>query len=86
MSNNTGFTPISIDEFVRLSVEDDPAADADSLRAELEEALEARKNGARCECGKPIWVIGSAFAGPICYSCLTGNEAPANDYEIDQAL
>ncbi len=26
----------------------------------------------KCNCGNPIWVIGSAITGNACFSCITG--------------
>ena len=39
-----------------------------------------------CECGEPIWVIGSAVAGHACFTCITGEATPSGDYEIDEVL
>jgi hypothetical protein len=41
--------------------------------------------GARCHCGEPIWVIGSAEAGHACFTCITGEADPSEDYEIAEA-
>jgi len=52
----------------------------------LEDTLRAYKQGARCDCGNPIWVIGSAFSGfDGCFTCITGEACPEDDYEIDEA-
>lgn len=41
--------------------------------------------GARCDCGEPIWVIGSAETGHMCFTCITGEADPSEDYEIAEA-
>ena len=42
--------------------------------------------GARCHCGAPIWVVGSASAGHGCFTCITGEAVPSEDYEMDEVL
>lgn len=51
----------------------------------LMSALEAYRTGTKCECGNPIWVIGSAWAGNKCFTCITGKTPSSDDYEIDEA-
>ena len=86
MTNN-GFVPISFDAYVDLHMRSNPK---DMTRAEvisaLRSALTAHKNGATCDCGNPIWVIGSAFAGNACFTCITGEAYSDGDYEIDEAI
>ncbi len=81
-----GFSPISIKDYIKLHLE----ANADSSREEIEmglkEALQDFKAGVVCDCGNPIWVIGSAIAGNACFTCITGEAYPDHDYEIDEAL
>lgn len=50
--------------------------------ARLRNALEAYLAGTRCDCGEPIWVIGSAEAGLMCFTCITGSTDCSEDYEI----
>jgi hypothetical protein len=82
-----GFTSISFDAYVDLHMKSNPK---DMARAEvvsaLRSAMTADKNGATCDCGNPIWVIGSAFAGNACFTCITGEAYPDGDYEIDEAI
>jgi hypothetical protein len=48
--------------------------------------LTITKKGAKCiNCENPIWVIGSAFSEKMCFSCITGEAIPEDDYEIDEA-
>jgi hypothetical protein len=52
----------------------------------LRSALASARAGARCECGGPIWVIGSAEVGLSCFTCITGEADPSDDYEIAEAM
>ena len=80
-----GFVPIRLEDYVRLHLESNPGGDGADLRARLRLALRAYAAGRRCQCGEPIWVIGSAEAGLACFTCITGEAAPSDDYEIDEA-
>ena len=80
-----GFTPISIKEYVRLHLKHNREQDPGQLTAALEDALSAYKHGVKCACGNPIWVIGSAISGYACFTCITGEAYPDDDYEIDEA-
>jgi len=77
--------PIQFGEYVRLHLESNPGAKAADVTARLHFALEAFKAGRRCHCGAPIWVIGSAEAGLMCFTCITGESDPSGDYEIAEA-
>ncbi len=83
----SGFTPISLGEYVKLHLKSNPGASREEIVERLTEALETYKGGARCtHCGNPIWVIGSAFSGfDGCFTCITGEADPEDDYEIDEA-
>jgi hypothetical protein len=82
----TGFVPISLEEYVALHLESNPDTSREEITTALREALEAYKRGAKCiVCGNPIWVIGSAFTGNMCFTCITGEAMPEDDYEIDEA-
>ncbi len=81
-----GFVPISIEEYVELHLKNNPDANREEITRALKDALEAYQRGAKCiNCGNPIWVIGSAFAGNMCFTCITGEAIPEDDYEIDEA-
>ena len=67
------FIPISIDKYV-------------SLRKRLNAALTSFKKGIKCSCGNDIWIIGSASTGNNCYTCITGDSNPSDDFEIDIAI
>ena len=76
------FVPIEIDVYVDLHLRNNPGTDRRETVARLEEALAARLAGATCDCGEPIWVIGSAIAHYACFTCITGEAVPEEDYEI----
>ena len=79
----TKFKPIKIEEYVKLHLNSNPGTNRDDLLQRLEFAAASAKNGVRCACGNPIWIIGSAEAGLSCFTCITGEPHPDNDYEID---
>ncbi|MFA5815616.1 MAG: hypothetical protein WC865_08350 [Bacteroidales bacterium] len=81
-----GFVPISIDKYVKLQLKSNPSENTKDLKEQLNSALEAYKKGIKCHCGNDIWVIGSASVGNMCFTCITGEGYPTDDYEIDQAL
>ncbi len=80
-----GFVPIELSKYVRLHVRNNRGAVADKVMARLQSALDAYKAGRRCACGAPIWVIGSAEAGYACFTCITSEADPSEDYEIAEA-
>ena len=55
------------------------------VKSVLLDALSAYRRGERCECGDAIWVIGSAFTGYSCFTCITGEATPDQDYELEEA-
>jgi hypothetical protein len=81
-----GFVPISFDRYVSLHVKSNPTVDKTEYALRLRRAVDARKAGARCACGAPIWAIGSAEVGDACFACITGEAWPEDDYEIDEVL
>ena len=79
------FTPISLDDYIARHLAANPGDDRAELIANLTTALAAFKAGATCSCGEPIWVIGSAFAGLACFTCISGEADPSQDFEIAEA-
>lgn len=80
------FVPITIDDYVRLHLKSNRGTDRADLVARLKETLEEYKAGTGCSvCGSPIWVIGSAEVGHMCFTCITGEADPSEDYEIAEA-
>ena len=78
-----GFTPIQLDDYVARHLQANPDVDRADLIERLHDAIDAAKRGERCSCGAPIWIIGSAEAGLACFTCVTGEAVPDNDFEID---
>jgi len=81
-----GFVPISIDSYIKLHLKNYPTENETDLKRRLNAALEASGKGIKCACGNDIWVIGSAFVGNSCFTCITGESCPTDDYEIDAAI
>jgi hypothetical protein len=79
------FVPIDIEKYVEFHMRENPDEDPDGLRARLIGALSAWKAGDTCDCGNPIWVVGSATAGHACFTCITMEAAPDGDYEVADA-
>ena len=81
-----GFVPISIRDYVRLHLKNNPGVKAAELTARLQSTLEEYQAGHGCSnCGAPIWVIGAAEVGLMCFTCTTGEADPSEDYEIAEA-
>ncbi len=80
------FVHIGLNEFVGHHLAANPDEDAAELRRRLRDAVAAKRAGARCDCGAPIWAIGSAVSHYACFTCLTGESDPSEDYEIDEAM
>jgi hypothetical protein len=79
------FKLISRDEYVDLFLKANPADSRRNVVARLDDAIAAHHDGKRCNCGQPLWIVGSAEAGYGCFTCITGESTPTNDYEIDDA-
>ena len=80
------FVPITIEDYVERHLAANPGVDREDLVERLRYALASARAGERCACGNPIWVIGSAEAGLSCFTCITGEAVPSDDYEIADAL
>lgn len=81
-----GFTPISVDDFLQSYYRNNPGASKKEIKRELKRALADYRRGVRCQCGAPIWVIGSAIMGNACFTCITKEAVPESDYELEQAM
>ncbi len=81
-----GFVPISIDEYIKLHLKNNPSENEKDLRRRINSALADYKKGVKCSCGNDIWVIGSASVGNACFTCITGESYPEDDFEIESAL
>ena len=81
-----GFIPISINAYIKKHLKNNPTETEKDLRNRLNSALADYKKGIKCSCGNDIWVIGSASVGRSCFTCITGESYPTDDYEIDSAI
>ena len=81
-----GFKKISIDKYLELHLKINLSENKTDLEKRLKSALKDYKNGVKCSCGNDIWVIGSAAVGNSCFTCITGESQPNEDYEIESAL
>lgn len=81
-----GFKKISIDNYIELHLKNNPTENKADLERRLLSALKDYKNGVTCSCGNDIWVIGSASVGNSCFTCITGESSPTDDYEIEDAI
>ena len=77
-----GLIDITITEYVQRHASLNPNANVKELTLRLRRALEAKTQGAQCDCGEPIWALGSAEVGFACFTCITGEAVPNADYEI----
>lgn len=84
--SQTGFTPIGLDEYIQRHLENNPGTSRKEIESGLRSTLADHKAGIKCDCGNPLWVIGSAVVGNACFTCITGEATPDNDFEIDEAL
>ena len=81
-----GFIPISIENYLKMHLKNNPSSNETDLRKGLNRALADFQDGIKCSCGNNIWVIGSALVGNSCFTCITGESYPIDDYEIDAAV
>ena len=78
--------PITIDDYVKVHLKKNPNEKENVLRVRIEAALDDYNNGVKCQCGRDIWIVGSASAPFGCFNCISGRDFPAEDYEIEGAL
>jgi hypothetical protein len=78
--------PITIDEYVKIYLQENPDEKEKVLRVRIEAAIDDYKNGIKCQCGKDIWIVGSASSPFGCFSCISGRDFPEGDYEIEGFL
>ncbi|RPH31729.1 MAG: hypothetical protein EHM93_12335 [Bacteroidales bacterium] len=67
-------------------MKNNPSTNESDLRKGLNKAFADFQDGIKCSCGNDIWVIGSASVGNSCFTCITGESHPIDDYEIDSAI
>ena len=80
-----GFNPIPLEDYVRLDLKANPGETEREAIAGLQDSLRAFQRGELCNCGEPIWVIGSSVAGHACLTCITGSTDTSEDYEVAEA-
>ena len=85
-SYKAGFSPIRLEDYIRSHIKNNPGTSRKEIESGLRSALSDYKAGIKCECGNPIWVIGSAVTGNACFTCITGEASPDSDFEIDEAM
>jgi hypothetical protein len=81
----TGFVPIKPNKFVEKHINSNPDTSRKEIETGLKAALKNYRSGVKCDCGNPIWAIGSAITCNACFTCITGDAVPDSDYEIDEA-
>jgi len=86
MLNMLHFVPISAKEYITLHMKRNPGENRALLEKGLKDALAYALAGKKCDCGNAIWVIGAVQVGYKCFTCITGETYPDNDYEIDQHI
>jgi hypothetical protein len=85
-AEKTGFIPIGLEDYIQRHLKNNPGTSREEIESGLRSALADHKTGVKCDCGNPIWVIGSAVAGNACFHCITGEAVPDDDFEIDEAM
>ncbi len=80
--STTKFNFVSIDKFVNQYHKNNSDTDTDDLRENLSHFKTLKLQGQKCDCGNPIWIIGSAITGLGCFTCISGDTDSSNDYEI----
>ena len=81
-----GFLPISISGYIKKHLKNNTGENEKDLRKRLNSALADYRKGIKCSCGNDIWVVGSASVGNSCFTCITGESFPTDDYEIESAI
>lgn len=82
---NITMVPISIKEFVDITVKNNAHIKKEELVSALRDAVARKKAGAGCICcGNTIWAAGSAVVGSdMCFTCITGEADDSEDYEVE---
>jgi len=80
------FKGISISNYIRKHLKNNPKENEANLRNRLNKSIADFEKGIKCDCGHDIWVIGSASVGNNCFTCITGESEPSDDYEILSVL
>jgi len=78
-----GFRLISLRKYLDKHMKANPRADRTEMAQRLKSMAQEHLKGRCCDCGEPMWIIGSAVAGIGCFTCITGSANPDEDYELD---
>ena len=77
--------PISVTEFAKKLVKNNPDLKFHDVKNALDDTLAQKVAGAKCDncLTMPIWAIGSAICGwNGCFTCLTGSADSSEEYEV----
>jgi len=85
-ADKMGFTPIGLEDYIQRHLKNNSDTSREEIESGLRSTLADHKTGVKCDCGNPIWVIGSALIGNACFTCITGEAVPDDDFEIDEAM
>jgi len=77
------FTPIGLNDYIAIYLQSNTDSNSVDIRTRLEYVIAAYQEGKHCSCGAKIWAVGSAEVGLSCFTCITGEKYPNDDYEID---
>ena len=81
-----GFKSISKEAFIESYLKNNPGDNREEIESAVERSLDFYREGKKCTCGNSIWVVGSTVTGAACFTCITGESKPDDDYEIDEAI
>lgn len=84
MKFQANFNYISIDNFIIKTFDNNSNLNSQELKESLNEFKIRKLKGEVCNCGNEIWIIGSAYSGKGCFTCITGETDCSDDYEIEQ--
>lgn len=83
MEFHANFNYISIDNFIKKTLGKTSYSNSRELKRSLEEFKNRKLEGEVCNCGNEIWIIGSAYTGKGCFTCITRETNCSGDYEIE---
>lgn len=77
------FIPKPIPDLAQM-LQESNGGEAREWQIKLEVAADLKRRLQKCDCGNPIWAVGSALAGSsMCFSCITGTADPSDDFEVE---
>ena len=78
------FTPISKRNLAEKLHKENPQIAVIEWEDKLTQATNLKNRLAKCPCGNPIWIVGTALLGtPMCFTCVTGTVDCADDFELE---